>query len=98
MKELQTNEDGLPVLLDEATNMVQWLEAQRNDPAMAASTFYKYVEELLNDKRAVPSFVVDAANRCHAAALSGDLSATGKEVDAAVGLLMGNFPIVQTHE
>ncbi len=98
MKELQTNEDGLPVLLDEAAHMVQWLEEQRNEPLLAAATFFSYVEELLNDKRAVPAFVVDAANRCHQAALTGDPTATVKEVDAAISLLMGHFPIVQTHE
>ncbi len=98
MQEPQANEDGLPVLLDEAAHMVQWLEEQRSDPLLAAATFFSYVEELLNDKRAVPAFVVDAANRCHQAALTGDPNATIKEVDAAISLLMGNFPIVQTHE
>jgi hypothetical protein len=98
MKDPQSNEDGFPVLLDEATNMVQWLEEQRNDPVTAASTFFSYVEDLLKNKRAVPSFVVDAANRCHAAALSGDVSAAMKEVDAAINLLMGHFPIVRMHE
>jgi hypothetical protein len=75
--------------------MVAWIDAMHDDPRQAACSFFQSVHELLMDNRAIPIFIVDAANRCYAAVLGGDADAIRLAVGDAVAVIMEKFNLVR---
>jgi hypothetical protein len=81
---LRPNNEGLPLLAEELASMLAWMRALRAEPLQAACTFYASVERLLDDNRAVPQNVVEAANRCFQAAIDKDPDKAAQSVDDAI--------------
>jgi hypothetical protein len=86
---LRPNNEGLPVLAQELASMLGWMRALRAEPLQAACTFYAAVERLLDDNRAVPQNVVEAANRCFQAAIDKDPDKAAQSVDDAIVRVTG---------
>lgn len=91
MIEFRPSDEDLPILADEAHGLISWIKSQHDSPLEAASIFYSSVKELVEDNRGVPSYLIDAANRCFAAAIENDRDGARRAVEAAAAIVMEHF-------